>query len=192
MSTTEPNTVATTTPLPLDPGTWTVDPAHSSVEFTIRHLGLSKVRGRFNEFTATLTVGTTPADTRLAAEIQLSSVDTNNADRDGHLRSTDFFGVEANPTMTFASTSIRADGDDYVLTGDLSINGTTRSVDLDVEFNGVETYPMDQKRHAGFSATTTISRRSFGIDFDVPLGVDKVALGDKVGVELEIQFVEPS
>ena len=181
-----------TATLPLTAGTWPVDTAHSSVEFTIRHLGLTKVRGRFNRFEAGLTVGGTLAESSLAATIDLSSVDTNNADRDAHLQGTDFFGVEANPRMTFGSTEIRQDGDAYTVVGELTINGITQPVELDVEFNGVETYPMDQKRHAGFSASTTISRSTFGIDFDVPLGVDKVALGDKVKVELEIQLVEPS
>jgi polyisoprenoid-binding protein YceI len=181
-----------TTTLPLAAGTWPVDTAHSSVEFTIRHLGLSRVRGRFNEFAASLQVGESLPTSWLEATIELSSVDTNNADRDGHLRSTDFFGVDVNPQMTFRSTSISQGGDAYAVDGDLTLNGITRPVTLDVEFNGVETYPMDQKRHAGFSATTTISRKEFGIDFDMPLGVDKVALGDKVTIELEIQVVEPS
>lgn len=184
--------MSTTTTLPLQAGTWTIDPAHSSVEFVIRHLGLSKVRGRFNAFDATVVVGSDLADTRLTATVDLSSVDTNNADRDAHLRSTDFFGVDAHPQMTFASTEVRQDGEDYTLVGELTINGATRPVELEVEFNGVETYPMDQKRHAGFSATGTITRSDFGIDFDVPLGVDKVALGDKVKIELEIQLVEPT
>lgn len=179
--------------LPLTAGAWPVDSAHSGVEFTIRHLGISKVRGRFNRFDATLTVGDSLANTRVNAEIDLSSVDTNNVDRDNHLRTTDFFDIEAHPKMTFASKEIRGDGDDdYVLVGDLIINGVTQPVELDVEFNGVETYPMDQKRHAGFSAAGTISRSAFGVDFDVPIGVDKVAIGDKVKIELELQFVDPS
>ena len=181
-----------TAALPLTTGTWPVDHAHSSVEFTIRHLGLTKVRGRFNRFDAELAVGDDLADCRLDATVELSSVDTNNADRDGHLQGTDFFGVEANPQMTFASTEIRRDGDDFAVVGDLTINGITQTVELDVEFNGLETYPMDQKQHAGFSATGEISRGAFGIDFDMPLGVDKVALGDKVKIELEIQLVDPS
>lgn len=182
----------TTTTLPLAPGTWTVDAADSSVEFTVRHLGLSKVRGRFNRFDTRLEVGDTLGTSALTAEIDLSSVDTNNADRDAHLRSTDFFDTESHPTMTFASTSIEQHGDDYTLVGDLTINGVTRPVELDVEFNGLELYPMDQRRHAGFSATGTISRSAYGIDFDVPVGLDKVALGDKVKVELEIQLVDPN
>ena len=180
------------TTLPLSAGTWRVDAAHSSVEFTIRHLGLSKVRGRFNEFDAALHVGDSVAASSIEATIQLASVDTNNSDRDAHLRSTDFFGVDANPQMTFRSTSIVEGAAGYVLHGDLALNGITKPVALAVEFNGVEDWPFDQKQHAGFSATGTISRKDYGVDFEVPLGVDKVALGDKVKVELEIQLVEPS
>lgn len=181
-----------TTTLPLAAGTWNVDTAHSSVEFTVRHLGLSKVRGRFPDFTAALHVGDSLQTTSLEATIELAGVDTANADRDAHLRSTDFFGVENNPQMTFRSASISEGGDGYVLVGELTLNGISNVVTLDVEFNGVEVYPMDQKQHAGFSATGTISRRDYGIDFDMPLGADKVALGDKVRIELEIQVVEPN
>lgn len=181
-----------TSTLPLRSGTWAVDPAHTNIEFTIRHLGISKVRGRFNRFDANLTIGDSIETSSVEATIELSSVDTNNEQRDAHLRTTDFFGIETNPTMTFRSTGIAGEDGDYRLLGDLTINGITRPVALDVEFNGVELYPMDQLHHAGFSATTTIQRSEFGVDFDVPLGVDKVALGDKVKIELEVQFVEPS
>ena len=178
-----------TTALPLTTGTWSADTAHSSVEFTVRHLGLTKVRGRFNSFDAALDVGDDLAGTSLSAGIDLASVDTNNADRDNHLRSTDFFDVESHPRMTFASTAIAAGGDGYTVDGNLTLNGVTRPVRLDVEFNGTEVYPMDQAVHAGFSASTTISRKDYGVEFDVPVGVDKVAIGDKVKVELEIQLV---
>ncbi|MEZ5244884.1 MAG: YceI family protein [Acidimicrobiales bacterium] len=182
----------TTSSLPLTSGTWPVDAAHSSVEFTVRHLGLSKVRGRFNDFDATLTVGSSLDDVAVTATIGLASVDTNNADRDAHLRSTDFFDTESHPRMTFVSTAITDRGDgSYGLTGDLSLNGVTQTVVLDVEFNGTEDYPMDGSVHAGFSATGVLSRKSFGIEFDVPLGADKVAIGDKVNLDLEIQFVRP-
>lgn len=184
--------MTTTTALPLSAGTWAVDTAHSSVEFTIRHLGISKVRGRFNRFDASLVVGATLPETQLDATIELASVDTNNADRDAHLQGTDFFGVEHNPQMTFRSGAVRQEGDDYVVTGELTINAITQPIELAIEFNGIETYPMDQRRHAGFSASGQLSRGAFGIDFDMPLGVDKVALGDTVKVELEIQFVEPA
>ncbi len=181
----------TSSTLPLDIGTWQVDTAHSSVEFTVRHLGLSKVRGRFNRFDASLAVGGSLADSALNATVELASVDTNNPDRDAHLQGTDFFGVEQNPTLRFDSTTIVGDGDTYTVDGELTLNGVTKPVRLDVEFNGTEVYPMDAKTHAGFSATTTISRSDYGVEFDVPLGVDKVAIGDKVAVELEIQLVQP-
>jgi len=182
----------TTSTLPLVAGTWTVDAAHSSVEFTVRHLGLSKVRGRFNEFDASLTVGDSLDSVALRAAIDLASVDTSNADRDAHLRSTDFFDTETNPQMVFVSTAIADRGDGgYGLTGELTLNGVTRTVVLDVEFNGTEDYPMDSSVHAGFSATGVLSRKTFGVEFDVPLGADKVAIGDKVNLDLEIQFVQP-
>lgn len=182
----------TTTTLPLQTGTWTADHAHSSVEFTVRHLGLAKVRGRFNDFDAEVAVGETLAGSAVRATIDLSSIDTNNADRDAHLRSTDFFDLESHPTMTFASTALRADGDDYLLTGDLTINGVTRQVELEVDFLGSESYPMDDSTRAGFSARGEISRKEFGVEFDIPLGADKVAIGDKVRIELEIQLVAPA
>jgi polyisoprenoid-binding protein YceI len=178
--------------LPLSTGTWTVDPVHSSVEFTIRHLGLAKVRGRFNSFAGSVSVGDDLASSAVAADIDLSSVDTNNADRDGHLKGTDFFGVETQPTMTFRSAQIAGSGQGFTLLGDLSLNGISKPIELDVEFYGTETFPMDGSTRAGFSASGTLSRKDYGIEFDIPLGADKLALGDKVAVELEIQLVAPS
>lgn len=162
------------------------------MEFTIRHLGISKVRGRFNAFDASFEVGDTLEASRLQASVDLATVDTNNADRDAHLQSTDFFNTEANPQMTFESTSIIEIGDGaYALTGNLSLNGITEPTELAVEFNGAETYPMDQKVHAGFSAKGTLSRKRYGVDFDLPLGSERVALGDNVTVELEMQLIQP-
>ncbi|MEQ8717950.1 MAG: YceI family protein [Acidimicrobiales bacterium] len=185
-------TATTTHEMPLAAGTWSVDTVHSAVEFTVRHLGLAKVRGRFNDFSGAVVVGDSVADTRVDAEVQMASVDTNNADRDAHLRSGDFFSVDTNPTMTFRSTGVVADGDDYRLDGELTLAGTTRPVSFSVELHGTEVYPMDDSTRAGFSATSAISRKDFGISFDVPLGADKVAIGDKVTIELEIQLVAPS
>lgn len=180
-----------TTALPIAAGTWGLDPAHSAVEFTVRHLGLSKVRGRFADVEASLVVGETIDTTAVTAEVGLGSIDTNNEQRDGHLRSTDFFNLEANPTMTFVSTAISGTGDDWQLAGDLSINGVTRPVDFDVELNGTSGDPWGGFR-VGFSAEATISRSDFGVDFEIPLGADGVVIGDKVKVSLELQFVAPS
>ena len=193
MSTHSPVTSSpATSNLPLAAGVWPVDAVHSTVEFTVRHLGISKVRGRFNQFDASLTVGDGLEAVQLEATVDLASVDTNNADRDAHLRSTDFFDTETHPTMTFASTGVSGSDGEYQLVGDLTINGVTAPITFDVEFNGAEVYPMDQALHAGFSARGTLSRKIFGIEFDVPLGADKMAIGDKVTIELEAQFVQPS
>lgn len=180
------------TTLPLQAGPWRIDPAHSTVEFTVRHLGLSKVRGRFNRFDAELEVGSDLASTVLSADVDLSSVDTNNADRDGHLLSTDFFHAESHPKMTLTSTSINGDGGTYTVVGDLSIAGITHPIELDVEFFGTEVFPMDQSTRAGFSATGTLSRKAYGIEFNVPLGADKVMISDSVKIELEVQLVAPT
>jgi polyisoprenoid-binding protein YceI len=182
----------TQTTLPITAGTWPADTAHSTVEFTVRHLGISKVRGRFDDFDAALTVGDTLENSALRASIELSSVHTGNSDRDGHLQSSDFFGTEANPQMNFVSTAIADRGaGEYELTGNLTLNGVTQPVVLDAEFNGTEDFPMDGSVHAGFSASGFLSRRAFGVEFDVPLGADKVMISDKVSIELEIQFVRP-
>lgn len=171
----------TTTP---SPGTWTVEPVHSEVGFSVRHLGLSKVRGRFNSFSGSLTIGDDAQTSSITATVDLASVDTNNADRDGHLKSTDFFNIDSNPTMTFTSTAVTSD----TLAGDLTINGVTKPVTFDLEFHGVAVDGYETTR-AGFSASGQILRSDFGIDFNAPLGIDGMLIGDKVDIELEIQAV---
>lgn len=176
----------------LTAGAYTIDPNHSGIHFRVRHLGLSTVRGRFDTFDASLVVGSSLADTKVTADVDLSSVDTNNADRDAHLASTDFFNVEQHPKMTFESTAIRAAGsDEYAMDGTLTINGISNPVTFEVQFNGAEMFPGDGQTHVGFDATTEIRRADYGIDFNMPLGVDKLALGEKVKVELDIQFIAP-
>ena len=117
----------------LTAGTWNIEPAHSSVGFTVRHLGLSKVRGQFNTFSGVVTIAEDQSASSVSATVDLSSIDTNNVDRDGHLQSTDFFGVENHPQMTFVSTSVSESS----LTGDLTLNGVTKSVTLGLDFHGV-------------------------------------------------------
>ncbi len=184
-------TTTTLQALPLPAGSWNLDPNHSGVDFSIRHLGLSNVRGRFDRFDAALVVGESLAETTVTAEIDMASVDTNQPDRDAHLKSTDFFRADENPTMSFRSTEITGDGFDYEMTGDLTINGITKPVTFAVEFNGSEVHPGDGLVHAGFSATGEIRRNEFGVDFNMPLGMGKLALGEKVKVELELQFTAP-
>lgn len=180
-------TTATTTPATtastLTAGTWTVEPIHSEVGFSVRHLGLSKVRGRFNSFGGTLTIGA-DGTASVEASVDMSSVDTNNSDRDAHLRSTDFFDAEHHPQMTFRSTNVS----DHTLDGDLTINGVTRAVGFDLEFHGVAVDGYGTTR-AGFSATARIQRSDFGIDFNAPLGVDGMLIGDAIDISLEIQAV---
>ncbi len=178
--------------LPLTAGTWTFDPNHSGVNFKVRHLGLTNVRGRFNGVDAWLEVGEDVASTRFGASIDIASIDTNQADRDAHLRSTDFFAADQHPTMTFASTAIRELGsDEYEADGDLTINGITRPVTLAVEFSGAIVHPGDGQLHSGFIGTAQIVRDDFGIDFNMPLGIDKFALGKKIDIDIDVQFVAP-
>lgn len=179
----------TTTTLPLATGTWVLDAYHSGVNFKVRHLGLTNVRGRFNAFDATLLVGDDLTSTTFEATIDVASIDTNNSDRDAHLLSTDFFAAENNPQISFRSSAIRDLGDgEYEADGELTINGTTKPVTLQVEHTGVVVNPGDGKERAGFIATTDVLRDDFGIDFNMPLGVDKYALGKKIAVEIDVQF----
>ena len=176
-------TTATTELTGLTAGTWTIDPAHSEVGFTVRHLGLSKVRGRFNAFSGSVTIADDQFASSVNATIDLSSIDTNNEMRDGHLQSSDFFDADTHPTMTFTSTGITAN----TLTGDLTVRGVTKSVTLDLAYNGVAVDAYEVTR-AGFSARGEISRSDFGIEFNAPLGVDGMLISDKVTIELEIQI----
>lgn len=178
--------------LPLEPGRWTVDPLHSGISFSIRHLGLSKVRGRFDKFDAWLEVGTSPEDTRVEATVDMASVDTNQADRDEHLRGADFFYVEKYPEMRFMSTRITGAGSDWKMAGQLTLLGETHPFELDVEFSGVEHFsaPGHEARHAGFEVSGEIQRSDLGLDFGIPASAG-VLLGDKVKFDLDLQFVEP-
>jgi polyisoprenoid-binding protein YceI len=168
----------------LTAGRWAVEPAHSSIGFTVRHLGLSKVRGQFNTFTGSVEIADDILASSVSASVDLSSIDTNNPDRDGHLRSTDFFGVDDHPQMTFTSTSITTS----TLSGDLTLNGITKPVSFDLEFHGVAVDGYGMTR-AGFSAAGRILRSDYGIDFNMPVGLDGMLIGDKIDIELEVQAV---
>lgn len=174
--------------LPLLPaGTWNIDPVHSTVGFSVRHLMVSKVRGTFTSFSGAIVVAQdgTPS---VRAEIDVNSLDTRNEQRDGHIRSADFFDVEAHPTATFVSTSVDADGDDFLVHGDFTLKGVTRPVDLKLEFNGVNP-GMGHGAVAGFEATTVINRKDFGIDIEMPLETGGSVVGDKITITLEIEAV---
>lgn len=169
-------------------GTWTIDPSHSEVGFTVRHLMVAKVRGTFESFSGTLVIAEDPLDSSVAADIDLSSINTRDEQRDAHLRSVDFFDVEHHPAMTFRSTGVKAVDDDFVVLGDLTVKGTTRPIELALEFNGVHPDPWGGTR-AGFSAETEISRKEFGVDFEVPMDGPGVVVGDKIKVHLEVEAV---
>ena len=183
---------ATSHELGLSPGRWEIDHTHSALLFSIRHLGLAKVRGRFDRFQATLDIGPMLAKSRIEAIVDLASINTNNADRDAHLRSTDFFSTDEHPEMRFVSTQIARAGDELRVDGQVTLNGRTRPLTLDAEFNGVQEFPGRGIRHAGFSATGTLKRSDFGIEFGLlPIGIDTLALSDDVKIELDLEFIEP-
>jgi polyisoprenoid-binding protein YceI len=169
-------------------GTWTIDPSHSEVGFTVRHLMVSKVRGNFETFEGTIHIAEDPLESTVTAEVDLSSINTRDPQSDAHLRSADFFETDRFPKLTFTSTSVEPAGGDFKVTGDLTIKGTTRPVVLDLEFNGVHPDPWGGTR-AGFSATTEISRKDFGVDFEIPMDGGGVVVGDRIKIGLEVEAV---
>ena len=171
----------------LKAGTWTIDPSHSAVGFSVRHL-MSKVRGSFTEFSGEIVTTEDPAESRVNVRISTASITTNNAQRDGHLRSTDFFDADAGQELVFVSTGIRESADGYVISGDLTINGTTKVVELATEFLGVDVDAYGATR-LGAEATTSISRKDYGVDFNVPLEGGKLLIGDKIDITLAIEAV---
>jgi polyisoprenoid-binding protein YceI len=170
-------------------GTWDIDPMHSTVGFSVRHMMVSKVRGYFREFSGEIVTAPDPGDSSVTASIDVTSIDTRQEQRDAHIRSADFFDVDNHPQMTFRSTFVRADGDaDWFVDGELTVKGSTRPVTLAVEVNGFGPDASGGTR-AGFSARTEISRAEFGVDISMPMDGGGVVVGDKVSVELEIEAV---
>ncbi len=171
-------------------GTWNIDAVHSEVSFVVRHMMVSKVRGRFDKFEGTITTAPDPLASSVSADIDLSSVNTNNEARDNHIRSEDFFHIEKHPTMTFRSTGVRPDGDDFLLDGDLTLRDVTRPVTFKLEINGFGPDPYGGTR-AGFSATTEINRNDWNVSYNgaIPGASNAVVLSDKVTINLEIEAV---
>jgi polyisoprenoid-binding protein YceI len=174
-------------------GTWKIDPVHSSVEFSVRHLMVSNVKGRFTRFSGTITVAEDPLDSTVEAVIELASVDTHDHNRDEDVRSKHWFDVQQYPFMTFHSTSLRPEGDGYVLTGDLTLHGVTKSVELDLVLNGTGPDSHGGTR-AGFTATTELNRKDFGLTWSMAVGgagavAGAVVVGERVAVTIEIEAV---
>ncbi len=180
------DTATTQTPLPT--GTWNVDPIHSSVEFQVKHLGIATVKGQFKEFEGTLDV--TADGVTASGSAEVASVDTREPQRDGHLRSADFFDAENHPKITFSSTAITpVDEDTFEIEGDFTIHGVTRPLKLNATLEGTET---DHEGHprVGLSATAQINRSDFDMKFNMALGSGNVVVGDKVKILLDISAVK--
>ena len=181
-------TASSTTLAGLTAGTWTIDASHSEVGFVVRHMMVSKVKGRFSKVEGTITVAEDVLDSSVEATVFAASIDTRDENRDNHLRSADFFDAEVHPQWTFKSTGVRANGSDFVLDGDLTLKGVTRPVSFELEFNGAAANPMaNGNPTAGFSAETEISRKDFGLEWNVALETGGVLVGDKVKLVLEIE-----
>jgi len=183
-------TTATETAIPgYETGTWNIDPIHSEVGFSVRHMMVSKVRGRFTKFSGQLVTAQDPTQSSVTAEIDLGSIDTGQEQRDAHIRSADFFEVETYPTMTYKSTGVRVEDGEYILDGDLTLKGITKSVPLRLELNGFGPDAYGGVR-AGFTATGEINRRDFNVNFNAPLANGGVVVADKVALQLEIEAVK--
>jgi polyisoprenoid-binding protein YceI len=169
--------------------TWNIDPVHSEVGFSARHMMVSKVRGRFTNFSGQLVTADDPAQSSVTAEIDLKSINTGNEQRDDHIRSADFFEVETYPTMTYRSTGIRVVDGEYILDGDLTLKGVTKSVPLHLELNGFGPDPSGGIR-AGFTATGELNRRDFNVNFSAPMANGGAVVSDKIALHLEIEAIK--
>jgi len=171
-------------------GTWDIDPVHSEVSFVVRHMVVSKVRGRFDRFEGALNLAAEPLASSVEVSIDAASVNTGNDQRDDHVRSADFLDVEHHPQITFRSTGLRPRRDHFVLEGDLGIRGTTKPVTLELEVNGFGPDPFGGTR-AGFSASTEINRQDFGVSYNGPIpGADNaMVLSDRIVINIEIEAV---
>jgi polyisoprenoid-binding protein YceI len=170
---------------------WKFDTVHSSVSFSVRHLMISRVHGSFKTWTGTLeTDDENPANSKVQASIDAASIDTKELPRDEHLRSADFFHAANHPQITFESTSVtKLDSEHYKVIGNLTIRGVTKPVTLDTEFFGRQKDPWGGER-AGFSAKTSIQRKDFGLEFNIPLDGGGFVIGEKVDITLDVQAVK--
>ncbi|MEZ5252610.1 MAG: YceI family protein [Microthrixaceae bacterium] len=175
--------------LPL-PGSYSIDPSHSAVGFTVRHMMVSKVRGSFDKFAGSITIADEPTESSVAVEIDLNSINTNDENRDGHLKSADFFNTESTPKMIFASTKVEPKGSEWLVTGDLTLNGITKATTLTVEFEGATVDPWGNLR-IGFSATGQINREDYGVAWNQALETGGVVVGKDVKIAIDAEAITP-
>ena len=182
-----------TTSAPVVPaGRWAVDPAHSKVGFAVKHMGIATVRGEFTEFEGALEIGENVEDSKAYGTVKVASVDTNEPQRDGHLRSPDFFDVESYPEMTFESTKVEAiDDDEFRITGNLTLHGVTNEVVLHAEVEGTDVDPWGNER-VGLEVTGQLSRGDYGMKFNQALGSGNMLVADKVTLTLDVSAVKQS
>ena len=172
-------------------GTWSVDAAHSNVEFRVKHLGISTVRGAFRDFEGTLEIGDDISTAKAYGKINAASIDTNESQRDDHLRSADFFDVEDHPDITFESTAITPlDEDTFEVTGDLTMHGITQPITLTVETTGVEQQDPWGNERVGLEALGKLDRSEWGMRFNQALGSGNMMVSDKVTISLDISAVK--
>lgn len=164
-------------------GTWVLDNSHTDISFVARHAMITKVRGKFDDFDAIVTIDEADqSKNAINVVIKTTSVNTGNADRDGHVRGEDFFSVEQFPEMTFVATGFDPQAD--AITGDLTLKGNTKQVSLNVDFFGIEEDPFGNVR-AGFEASTKINRKEYGVDFQAPLGSGGVLVSEDIKIEID-------
>ena len=170
---------------------WQIDPAHSSIQFTVRHMMISNVRGRFEKFTGTVDFNEEhPEQSSVEVQIEAASINTKEAQRDGHLRSPDFLDAEQYPYLTFKSTRVTKTGENTGrIVGDLTIRDVTREVVLDVEYAGQAQSPWGTTS-AGFSATTTINRKDWNLTWNQALETGGVLVGDQIKIAIELEIIK--
>ena len=168
-------------------GTWKVDLAHAEIAFSVRHLAISKVRGKFERFDATVVAAENPADSTAHVSIEVASINTGNETRDNHLRTNDFFSASEFPTIEFRSTGLRHEDGDFLLDGELTMKGVTKPITIRGEFGGIVTDHSGAVKAAA-AGTAKINRSEFGVTWNAPLETGGMLLGEDVTLSIEAQF----
>ncbi len=167
-------------------GTWAIDPTHTEVGFSVRHLAISKVKGKFEQFSGSITTAENPLESTVEATVEVASINTNQADRDGHLRTGDFFAAEEYPQFTFKSTGVRVEGNKQFVDGELTLRGVTKPVSFEFELGGFGTDAYGNYK-VGFTASTVVKREDYGIQWNAPLETGGLLLGSDVTITLDVQ-----